>query len=287
MHTLDTEIGTATALVVDPDTAWRSIVAAMLHNLGVVEVEQCRSYSEAQARLEAAPRDIVVCADDSGAHGSTCAALRRARLLPASTLVVLTYRNTASAQHAQAVELADACLVQPYTEAALRDRLQHARHRQRSLADIALALSQGRHADVDLLSRARHLERGPFWVQALRIAAEMHLQLGNLHAARELFEAVLASRSLPWARLGLALALGRLGDFPGALDLLQRLLAEHPDHLEAREACAELQAELARRQRATAPARQRPVVVALAGRRPTGAAPQVFPLVAGPMPRTH
>ena len=43
MQTLDTEIGNATALVVDPDTAWRSIVAAMLRNFGVVEVEQCRS----------------------------------------------------------------------------------------------------------------------------------------------------------------------------------------------------------------------------------------------------
>ena len=63
MQTLDTEIGTATALVLDPDTAWCSIVAAMLHNFGVVAVEQCRSLTEASTRLEAAPYDIVVCAD--------------------------------------------------------------------------------------------------------------------------------------------------------------------------------------------------------------------------------
>lgn len=287
MQTLDTEIGTATALVLDPDTAWRSIVAAMLHNFGVVAVEQCRSLTEASTRLEAAPYDIVVCADDSFPHGSTYAALRRAGLLPASTLVVLTYRNAARAQHAQAVELADACLVQPYTETSLRGRLQHARHRQRSLADIALALRHGRHADVDRLSRARHAQRGPFWVQALRLAAEMHLHLGNLHAARELFEAVLGSRSLPWARLGLALASARLGDFPTALDLLQRLLAEHPEHLDAREAWAEVQSELARRQRATAPARARRPLLTLAGTRGNGSAQPVIPLVARTVPRTH
>ena len=67
MQALDAEIGNATALVIGGDTAWLSIVAAMLHNLGIGQVHTCPVADDARGLLQAAPRDIVVCADDSGA----------------------------------------------------------------------------------------------------------------------------------------------------------------------------------------------------------------------------
>lgn len=282
MQALDAEIGNATALVIDGDAAWRSIVAAMLRNFGVRQVDTCRSSEEARLLLQAAARDIIVCADDPQVPGGAGAvtALRCMDLVPASTLVVLTCRDPARARRAQAIELADACLLHPYTEAAMRDQLLHARQRQHSLAEITAALRMGRHDEVDRLCRERHAMRGPFWVQALRLAGELHLRQANPRAAREMFEAVLHSRSLPWARLGLARALAALGDAQQALDLLQRLLADHPDHLEALQAWAELHAELARRQRATAPARQaRPAARLSASER--------APLRLRHVPRTH
>lgn len=242
MQALDAEIGNATALVIGGDTAWRSIVAAMLHNLGIGQVHTCPVPDEAHALLQVAPRDIVVCteAPAPAARSSALATLRAAGLLPASTLAVLICPDPVRVRHVEAVELADACLQFPCTEHALGERLAQARQRQHALGDVIAALQQGRHAEVDRLCRARHAARAPYWVQALRLAAQLHLDRRDPFAAREMYEAVLASRALPWARLGLARALALLGEPHAAKALLQRLLNDHPLYLEAHAAWNEL-----------------------------------------------
>ena len=238
MRALDADIGNANALVVDSDAAWRSIVAAMLCNLGIGRVQSCRSAKEARPLLKAAWHDIVVCADPPApaGHPQDLTALRAAGLLPVSTLVVLICADPLRARHAEAVELADVCLPLPCTEHALGERLAQARQRQQALGEVIAALRQDRHAEVDRLCRARHAARAPYWVHALRLGAQLHLELGNPRAAREMYEAVLASRALSWARLGLARSLAALGETSAAKMLLQPLLAEHPLYTEARTA---------------------------------------------------
>jgi len=262
MRALDADIGNANALVVDSDAAWRSIVAAMLRNLGIGRVQSCSNAREARPMLEAAWHDIVVCADPPAParHPEDLAALRAAGLLPASTLVVLICADPLRARHAEAVELADVCLLLPCTEHALGERLAQARQRQHALGDVIAALQQGRHAEVDRLCRARHAVRAPYWVHALRLGAQLHLDHGNARAARELYEAVLASRPLPWAQLGLARSLAALGDAPAARQLLLQLQAEHPLYAEARQAWS----ETARRNRVPHRAAGRPAQVSVA-----------------------
>ncbi|MCM5678089.1 hypothetical protein M8A51_00910 [Schlegelella sp. S2-27] len=242
MQALDAEIGNATALVIDGDTAWRSIVSAMLRNLGIGQVQTCPVAEEAQELLRVAPRDIVVCTEvpASAGRSSNLATLRAAGLLPASTMVVLICPDPVRVRHVEALELADACLQLPCTEHALGERLAQARQRQHALADVIAALQQGRHAEVDRLCRGRHATRAPYWVQALRLAAQLHLDRGDPFAAREMYEAVLASRALPWARLGLARALTLLGEPHAARALLQRLLDDHPLYADALAAWSEL-----------------------------------------------
>ena len=56
--------------------------------------------------------------------------------------------------------------------------------------------------------------RAAYWLYAARIGAELLLRLGQHDQARVLYEAVIATQALPWARLGVARAQIESGSGP-------------------------------------------------------------------------
>lgn len=238
MRPLDADIGHAEALIVDGNPASRSALAAMLRDAGVGGVVQATKAQDARRLLEHRRFDIVLCEfhfDTDAMNGQELMDdLRQAGLLPLRTVVVMISSESDYGHVAEAAEAAlDAYLIKPHTEAALRERLGLARQRKRLLADVIDLVEAERFAEAAELAQRRSDARGPAWLAAARIAAELYLRLGRPGDATRMLEAVMRTGALPWARLGLARAQAESGAVFQARRTLESLLSDHPGYADA------------------------------------------------------
>ncbi len=238
MIPLDADISHASALVVDSHSASRSVLCNMLREFGVAEVQQAPTARDARRVLEQRRFDIVVCEyhflGEPISGQDLIDDLRQASLLPLATVVIMTSAEAGYAKVAEAAEAAvDAYLIKPHTAEALRQRLLDARRRKHALKDVFGLIEDESYAEAAECCEVRFDARGPAWVQAARVGAELWLRLGRPRAAQRLFEAILEVGALPWARLGIARSQHDRGSTSQARRSLESLLSEQPGYTDA------------------------------------------------------
>ena len=238
MLPLDSDIGRAKALIIDANPTARSVMAAQLRDLGVPQVRQMSRVQDARLALEESPHDIVLC--ELSFEGAPMSGqdlldeLRRENLLPYSTVFVLV---TGEATYAQVLEAAEATvdgyLVKPYSGVVLAERLTEARRRKRTLKPIYAAIQAGEFARAAALAQARFESREAYWMFAAQVATELWLRADEPARAIGVCNAVLAEKSLGWARAGLARARFAMGELAAARRQLEALTAQSPDYADA------------------------------------------------------
>jgi CheY-like chemotaxis protein len=236
------------ALVVDGNVTSRSLLAAQLRDYGVTKVVQCGRVQDARSRLEHTVFDYVLCDQyftDSQSSGQTLLDdLRRAQLLPFSTVFFMVTTEASYAAVAEAAESAlDGYLLKPFTPLTLFERLTAARQRKTHLRPIFDAIELEDFETAAKLCVAQFLERKPYWLYAARIGSELLLRLGRHDEARLLFEAILKARAIPWAKLGVARAQMESGQPARAITTLQGLVGEDPAFADAYDVLGRAQVE--------------------------------------------
>ncbi|MFX6918906.1 tetratricopeptide repeat protein, partial [Acinetobacter baumannii] len=78
------------------------------------------------------------------------------------------------------------------------------------------------------LCLARFEAKGKYWLYAARIGAELLLRLKRYDDARSLYEAIIAAKTVPWARLGVARTELGSGKLQAARRTLENLIGELP-----------------------------------------------------------
>jgi CheY-like chemotaxis protein len=244
----DPDIVNCRALVIDANPTARSIQAGQLRDLGVGTIVQCGRVQDARRQLEAREFDIVLCEQDF--HGGNYSGqdllndLRRAQLLPFSTVFVMVTSEASYAAVAEAAESAlDSYLLKPHTAHALAGRIQQARHRKKILRDIFIAIDDGQFDLAAQLCMRRFEVKGSYWLYAARIGAELLLRVGRHDEARVLYEAVIATQALPWARLGVARAQIESGAAPAGRRTLESLIADQPGFADAYDVMGRVQVD--------------------------------------------
>lgn len=236
------------ALVIDANATSRSLMTAQLKDLGVGHVRQATRVRDARVILETQPYDIVLCDyyfDGSEMSGQDLLdELRREQLLPYSTVFVMVTGESSYAKVAEAAEAAlDAYLVKPYTSAALADRLASARHRKTELKGIFDAIDAREFGHAADLCLERFQRRATYWLYAARIGAELLLRLERHAEARELYEAIIAARTVPWARLGVARTEVASGNLAAARRTLETLIGDMPEQADSYDLMGRVQME--------------------------------------------
>ena len=238
MRRIDRDIHLSRALVVDGNATSRSILVAQLRDFGLGTVVQCGRVGDARSQLETHRFDVVLCEHDfSGSDYSgqqLLDDLRRHQILPLSTVFIMITGEATYAKVAEAAESAlDGYLLKPHTASALGERLSEARQRKRALNEIFDAIDEGRFDDAATLCLARFQARAPYWLFAARLGAELLLN-GARHAeARSLYDTVLKSQALPWARLGIARVQLEEHATAQAIRTLESLIADQPSFVDA------------------------------------------------------
>ena len=237
------------ALVVDSNVTSRGLLSAQLRDYGVTKVVQCSRIQDARSRLEHTVFDYVLCDQyfpDSQSSGQTLLDdLRRAQLLPFSTVFFMVTAEATYAAVAEAAESAlDGYLLKPFTPLTLFERLSAARQRKTHLRPIFDAIEQGDFEAAAKLCIAQFTGRKPYRLYAARIGSELLLRLGRHEEARLLFEAILKARAIPWAKLGVARAQIEAGHPTRAVATLMGLIGEDPGYADAYDVLGRAQVEM-------------------------------------------
>lgn len=237
------------ALIVDSNATSRSILVGQLREYGVGRIVQCSRIQDARNRLEHTVFDYVLCEQYFGTTGYSGQTLlddlRRAQLLPFSTVFFMVTAEASYAAVAEAAESAlDGYLLKPFTPSALFERLSLARLRKIHLKPIFDAIEAEEFERAAALCVERFEGRQPYWLYAARIGSELLLRLGRHDQARKLFEAVIDARALPWAKLGVARTQIESGQAARAVTTLQELIGEDASFADAYDVLGRAQVEL-------------------------------------------
>lgn len=248
MFLMDQTIQAASALIIDSNANSRSLMSAQLRDLGVGTVRQTPRVKDARVMLEHQTFDIVLCDyhfDSSDTSGQDLLdELRREGLLPYSTVFVMVTSEATYAKVAEAAEAAlDAYLIKPYTSANLAERLASARQRKRILKDIFEAIEGEDFETAANLCMARFDAKDKYWLYAARIGAELLLRLKRFDDAKILYEAIIAAKTVPWARLGVARTEVASGNLQAARRTLENLIGELPDYADSHDLMGHVQME--------------------------------------------
>ena len=244
---LNEDIQDCRALIIDANPTSRSILAAQLRDFGVGTIVQTSRIVDARRQLEVREFDVVLCDFHFDGHQTgqeLIDDLRRANVLPFSTVFIMVTGEAAYDKVAEAAESAlDGYLLKPHNATALAERLMHARRRKRELGPIFSAIEAEDFEQAARLCMERFRSRARYWLYAARIGAELLLRLGDHAAARQLYEAITKANALPWARLGIARAELDGQHHAQARRTLESLLSADPSYADAYDVMGRLHIE--------------------------------------------
>ena len=234
-------------LIIDDSQAMASSLRMTLTNFGMTRSEMANTAGEALFRIRNREFDMIVCDYNlgEGTDGQQLLeTLRRQEVILPSVVFLMV---TAERQYEKVVlcaEMApDDYLLKPFTAETMRVRLERVFEKKEAFApiyhqlvqnDIGAALAA---CDTLLVDRTRYV------IDVMRMKGELLLELGREEEAQQLYEQILATRAVPWARLGLARAMRATGELDAANDQLQLAIEEMPEFLPAYDLLAKVEEE--------------------------------------------
>lgn len=224
-------------LIIDRHSSARDSLRMMLAALGVTAVHGAGNSAEVIRQVRGNRFDIVLSdfiLDDGRDGQQLLEELRYAQLIPLSTVYVIitgerSYNNVVSL-----AELApDDYLIKPFTGELLQSRLVRAIYKKHVLRRVYEQIERGALQEaIEACDRVIQ-QHPPYLYDALRFKAELLHSLGRNAEAEQVYRRVLEGRAVPWAKMGLAMALKERGALDEAESLALQVTDEAPEFLAA------------------------------------------------------
>ncbi|MCP5267604.1 MAG: response regulator [Zoogloeaceae bacterium] len=245
---LQKELPQKRVLIIDRHTAARDSLRMMLSALGIISVTGAGTTAEAIRQVKNSSFDIILSdylLDDGRDGQQLLEELRQQHLIPLGTVFMLitgerSYHNVVSV-----AELApDDYLIKPFTADQLQGRLLKAVFKKNFFAPVYRKLDEG--AYIGALNACDRLlaNTSPFELDILRLKGEILNALGRHEEAEAIYRDVLARKSVPWARMGLAISLRGNKSLAEAESLAQLVVQEFPEYLSAYDFLAGVREEM-------------------------------------------
>ena len=224
-------------LIVDRHPPARDSLRLMLGALGVTAVHGAGNSAEVIRQVKSNRFDIIVSdfvLDDGRDGQQLLEELRHAHLIPLSTVYMIITSERSYTNVVALAELApDDYLIKPFTAEQLQSRLVKVIYKKHVLRHIYEQVERGALQEA-IAACDRVIQQQPAYMyDALRFKGELLHQLGRTSEAEEVFRRVLEGRVVPWAKMGLAMALRDRGALDEAELLAEQVTQEAPDFLSA------------------------------------------------------
>lgn len=224
-------------LIVDRHPPARDSLRLMLGALGVTSVHGAGNSAEVIRQVKGNRFDMILSdfvLDDGRDGQQLLEELRHARLIPLATVYLIITSERSYTNVVALAELApDDYLIKPFTADQLQARLIKAIYKKHVLRHIYEQIERGALQEA-IAACDRVIQQQPAYMfDALRFKGELLHQLGRTGEAEAVFRRVLEGRVVPWARMGLAMALRDRGALDEAEQLAEQVIADSPEFFAA------------------------------------------------------
>jgi tetratricopeptide (TPR) repeat protein len=227
----------ASILVIDDFQGMRTMLRNILKEMRVPKVDTVGSAKEALNLLRLNKYDVVLCDYNLGVGQNGQQLLEDARLsgyIGLSTIwMIVTAEKTGEMVLGAAEVKPDDYLLKPINQALLETRLAKLIAKKKSLGSIEAAIEARDYTRALALCDKRLQEQPLHQQELLRIKSDLLLTTGAYDKAKAVFDAVLAVRSVPWARTGLGKILFHTKQYDAAKDIFEKVLEENRMFMEA------------------------------------------------------
>lgn len=235
-------------LLVDRQTSARNSLRIILSTLGIGAVHGAGTSAEVLRQVRANPFDIIL-ADyqlDDGRDGQQLLEeLRQQHLISLSTVYMVISAERAYHNVVSLAELApDDYLIKPFTSEQLQSRLVKAIYKKQFFEAVFAHLDNGAFADALVICEGLIGKEDLFLYDTLRFKGEILNALGRHEEAKAVYQVVLDSAMVPWARMGLAIALRGLDELAEAEALASSVISDFPEYLAAYDFLASVREEM-------------------------------------------
>src|SRR5690606_10855495 len=141
-------------------------------------------------------------------------------------------------------------VLKPFTAEMLLERIARAIDKRDALTPIHQMIDHGSLNEAIEACEVGEHTHPRHQADFMRLRAELHMMLGELDEAEALYSELFAKRSIAWARLGLATTLFMQNRLAEAEDMLQTLVDEKRQFLEAYDWLARTQEAMGRMKQA-------------------------------------
>ncbi|MCB1901329.1 response regulator [Cognatazoarcus halotolerans] len=229
-------------LIIEPQPGMRAQVRNMLALSGVQKVEFAVSAGAAVRKLRDQEFDLVLCEfhlgdGQDGQH--LLEDLRQNAIIPLATVFIMLTGERQYEKVVGAAELApNDYILKPFAAEALFRRIARALEKRDALLPAYRAIErQDTPTAIACCHEGR--TRYPQWqLDFMRLEAELHIAVGEAVQAEQLYKRILELRAVPWARLGLAKSLFAQKRFSECEQILESLVSESDQFIDAYELLA-------------------------------------------------
>jgi CheY-like chemotaxis protein len=248
LHKMSKELAHKRALLIDRYPNARNSLRIMLSALGVTSVHNAGTTAEVLRQVRSHHFDIILSdyqLEDGRDGQQLLEELRQQRLVALATVFMLITSERAYHNVVSIAELApDDYLIKPFTADDLHGRLVRALYRKQFFAALYEPLENGAFSDaLDACERLLAQDSG-FLFDLLRFKGEILNVLGRPAEAQAVYQEVLQQRMVPWARMGLAIALRSQQHLREAETVAQALIEDFPEFMAAYDFVAEVREEM-------------------------------------------
>jgi CheY-like chemotaxis protein len=232
------------ALVVDDFDSFRMTVVKMLESFGVEDIDTAVSGNECLRWCAERNFDLILCDYNlgRGKNGQqVLEELRYKQILNYQALFILISAESSRSIIMSAYDYEpDAYLAKPITGKVLKQRLDRLLWQRDELTPIYLALEERRLDDAANLLKQKILTGSRVSSICQKRLGELYLQTSQLDLAEQVYRQALETRTLDWAKVGMAKVRYAMGKSDEARQWLDDILQKNPLCMQAYDALADI-----------------------------------------------
>ncbi|RZI44855.1 response regulator [Herbaspirillum sp. HC18] len=232
-----TALRSLTALIIEPHSGMRSSFHNMLNLCGITKIDHAVSSGTAIRPLKNKSYDLILCEYDlgDGQDGQQLLEdLRHNKLIPLWTVFIIVTAERAYEKVVSAAELAPTdYILKPFTADTLMDRIARAIEKRAAFLPAYHLMEHGNLHDAIDICKVGEEKYPRYAIDFMRLRAELHVILGEANEAEQIYQELLNTKAVAWARLGLAKTLFMKGEYGEAEALLQTLVEENSKYMDA------------------------------------------------------
>ena len=231
------ELDGLNALIIEPHAGMRATIHNMLTMCGLSKVEHAGSSNQAIKHMGTKHYDLILCeySLDGGQDGQQLLEdVRHHKLMPLRTMFFMV---TAEGDYGKVVSAAELgptdYVLKPFTADRLLDRIARGLDRRNALLPVYELMESGNQReaiDACLDGEARYPR---YLVDFMRLRAELHMFLGEPQHAEPIYQQLVETKAIAWARLGLAKTLILRERYGEARDMLEDLVDSNRNFVDA------------------------------------------------------